>query len=100
MSTLLRFRLSPAGQCLVCLAALLALGSAAVNAAPAPRPVGTVVAWGSNSAGESTVPAGLTGVVAVAAGEQHSLALKRDGTVVAWGYNSDGQAKVPPGLPL
>ena len=31
------------------------------------------------------VPAGLSGVVAVAAGEFHSLALKADGTVVAWG---------------
>ena len=28
---------------------------------------------------------GLTGVVAIAAGAAHSLALKEDGTVVAWG---------------
>ena len=100
MPTFLRSRLSPVGECLGCLAALLLLGSVPASADLTPRPAGTVVAWGSNSAGESTVPAGLTGVVAVAAGEQHSLALKRDGTVVAWGYNSDGQAKVPPGLPL
>ena len=60
--------------------------------------VGTVVAWGSDEYGQASVPAGLTGVVAVAAGQLHSLALKDDGTVVAWGRNSHGQARVPPGL--
>ena len=58
----------------------------------------TVVAWGSNTYGQATVPAGLKGVTAVAAGEFHSLALKRDSTVVAWGSNSSGQCAVPPGL--
>ena len=29
--------------------------------------------------------------IAVAAGHQHSLAMKNDGTVWAWGSNSDGQ---------
>ena len=33
----------------------------------------------------------LQGVVAVAAGNSHSLALKADGTVLAWGYNGNGQ---------
>src|SRR5207249_6623871 len=54
---------------------------------------GTVAAWGDNTFGESTVPPGLTNVVAIAAGadpfagEQsaYSMALQRDGTVVAWG---------------
>ena len=36
---------------------------------------GTVVAWGRNSQGQSTVPGGLNGVVAIAAGTPHSLAL-------------------------
>jgi hypothetical protein len=43
-----------------------------------------VAAWGSNTAGESSVPAGLQ-AVAVTGGRWHSLALKHDGTVVAWG---------------
>ena len=67
------------------------------------QPVGTpldktVVAWGSNAYGQTTVPAGLTDVQAVAAGENHTLALKRDGTVIAWGDNAWGQATVPTGL--
>jgi Regulator of chromosome condensation (RCC1) repeat len=59
---------------------------------------GTVVAWGNNSLGQLNVPAGLTGVVDIAAGSGHSLALKGDGTVVAWGNNFDGQSNVPAGL--
>src|SRR5678815_5052318 len=46
---------------------------------------GTVVAWGDNSYGQSTVPPGLSGVIALAAGGTFSQALKQDGTVVAWG---------------
>lgn len=59
---------------------------------------GTAVAWGSNFAGQTEVPAGLSGLRAVAAGASHSLALKADGTVVAWGANPDGQCNVPAGL--
>jgi hypothetical protein len=44
------------------------------------------------------VPGGLSGVVAIAAGRDHSLALKSDGTVVAWGNNTSGQSTVPGGL--
>lgn len=59
---------------------------------------GTVVAWGANESGQTTVPSDLTGVIGIAAGMAHSLALKQDGTVVAWGLNSRGQATVPSGL--
>ena len=68
---------------------------------------GTLVAWGQNSSGhlgngsteDSWVPALVTqtgvlagkSVVAVAAGQSHSLALCSDGTVAAWGDNSSGQ---------
>ncbi len=44
------------------------------------------------------MPAGLTDIVAIAAGNQHSLALKSDGTVVAWGYDYYGESTVPAGL--
>ena len=37
-------------------------------------------------------------VVAIAAGDYHSLALKSDGTVVGWGYNVNNQTTVPAGL--
>jgi alpha-tubulin suppressor-like RCC1 family protein len=59
---------------------------------------GTVVAWGDDGNGQSSVPAGLTDVVQVAGGRRHSLALKDDGTVVAWGDDGDGQSSVPSGL--
>ena len=65
---------------------------------------GTVVAWGSDDRGQTTVPAGLSGVVAIAAGRHHTVALKQDGTVVAWGSNKDfdgkivGQSIAPAGL--
>ena len=71
---------------------------------------GTVVAWGAGSAGQlgenttgqRTVPvavntvAGISAlsgksVMAIAAGDSHSLALCSDGTVAAWGYNNYGQ---------
>jgi alpha-tubulin suppressor-like RCC1 family protein len=65
---------------------------------------GTVRAWGDNESGqvgngsteeeevEVPVPvSGLTGVTAISAAGEHSLALLSNGTVVAWGSNSDGQ---------
>src|SRR5207244_3867957 len=68
---------------------------------------GTVLAWGLNDSGQigdgTTTPrltpvqvrglggvGFLSGVVAIAAGNTSSLALKSDGTVVAWGDNSTG----------
>jgi Regulator of chromosome condensation (RCC1) repeat/PASTA domain len=63
---------------------------------------GTVVAWGCVGAdyGQCTVPGGLSGVTAIAASTDHSLALKSDGTVVAWGcgVGNAGQCTVPGGL--
>jgi alpha-tubulin suppressor-like RCC1 family protein len=64
---------------------------------------GEVMAWGANSndqlgngtqGGISNVPTavgGLSGVTAIAAGAQHTLALLSSGSVEAWGYNPDGQ---------
>lgn len=74
---------------------------------------GTVVAWGKNSHGQTTGTPTLTtpqsatanpvtlngqtlsGVIAIAAGDLHTLALKNDGTVVVWGGS---QAPIPAGL--
>ena len=63
---------------------------------------GTVWVWGSNFSGQlgdgtttqQKTPielSGLTNVVEIAAGAEHSLALKSDGTVWSWGVNTDGQ---------
>jgi len=59
---------------------------------------GTVVAWGWNNDGQTSVLAGLSGVVAIAAGGYHTVALKLNGTVRAWGYEASGQTTVPAGL--
>ena len=67
---------------------------------------GTVLAWGNNASGQlgdGTAPQdhstpiqvrGLgrgSGVVGIAAGGSHSLAVKHDGSVITWGNNSSGQ---------
>lgn len=54
-----------------------------------------VVAWGDNSSGQCSVPLNLRDVVAVAAGFDFSLALRKDGSIVAWGNNTYGQTTVP-----
>jgi alpha-tubulin suppressor-like RCC1 family protein len=73
------------------------------NHALALRSDGTVVAWGYNAAGQlggagatnssgyPTQVAVLTNVAEIAAGQNHSLALKSDNTLWAWGLNSEGQ---------
>ena len=58
---------------------------------------GRIVAWGSNSNGQTNAPAG-TNWIAVAGGYYHSLALMTDGTVVGWGDNGLNQTNTPPGL--
>jgi hypothetical protein len=70
----------------------------AVRPSAVPTGSGTVIAWGNNTSGQTAVPVGLNDVVAVAAGDQHAVALKVDGTVVTWGSNGAEQLAVPPGL--
>ena len=67
--------------------------------ADTPLAVKPVIAWGDNRNGQTTIPAGLTGTQAIAAGGSHTVALKADGTVVAWGANWSGQGTIPAGLP-
>jgi uncharacterized repeat protein (TIGR01451 family) len=54
--------------------------------------------WGDNASGQTSIPPGLSNVVALAAGRYHDLCLRSDGTVVAWGGDSYGQTNVPAGL--
>jgi hypothetical protein len=63
-------------------AALAASVLAVVLASPASPaqttvPAGTPLAWGWNCCGQTDVPSGLTGVVDVAAGAYHNLAVKQ-----------------------
>jgi hypothetical protein len=60
---------------------------------------GTLVAWGDNSSGQSTIPAGLAGnVSAIAAGGNVSGVVKRDGTVQLWGVATNAVTTSPVGL--
>lgn len=63
------------------------------------HPIESVVhAWGLDTSGQASPPAGLDDAIAVTAGETHALALKADGTVVAWGSNNDEERDVPADL--
>ena len=67
---------------------------------------GTLLVWGDNGEGqlglgedigEDEFPTPLTGVtdiIAITAGDYHTLALKSDGTLLGWGNNSNGQLGV------
>jgi hypothetical protein len=88
---------APLGAAVVLLLCAL-VGIAPAGAAAATAGAGTVVGWGSNNLGQTSPPAGLTGVTAIAANGSRSLALKGDGTVVAWGSNWGGYSSPPTGL--
>ena len=51
----------------------------------------TIAAWGQDNYGQSTVPADVGDVVAIAGGSEHSLALRSDGTVSEWGHITTAQ---------
>ena len=76
----------------------------APGAAQATTTAGKPVAWGCGGVGawgQCSVPNGLSGVTAIAAGNYYSLALKSDGTVVAWGcglLGVQGACNVPSDL--
>jgi alpha-tubulin suppressor-like RCC1 family protein len=64
---------------------------------------GTVLSWGLDLSGQlgndttianQSVPVlvgGASGIVAIAAGDNHSLALKSDGTLLSWGSDTSGE---------
>jgi len=56
---------------------------------------GMVISWQYNDYNQASIPTGASGVMAVSAGRDHSVALKGDGTLVSWGDNSYGQTDVP-----
>jgi len=60
------------------------------------RADGSFFAQGSQSL--TNQPTGLTGLLDMATGLFHAVAIKSDGTVIAWGTNTNGQATVPAGL--
>jgi len=65
--------------------------------------LGDLCGWGDDTlAGytqfQVTPPPGLTNVIAITAGANHSLAVLDDGTVVGWGANNEGQSSPPNGL--
>ena len=57
---------------------------------------GMIEAWGLNTSGELDVPIG-SDFTAIAAGDNHNLALRADGSLVEWGYNSSNVLDVPSG---
>jgi hypothetical protein len=59
---------------------------------------GIVACWGYDSFGQSSVPAGLTGVTQLSAGGVHSCALLAAGTITCWGTNVFGELNAPAGL--
>src|SRR5438034_302339 len=67
----------------------------AVEAFGAEGPMsGRLVGWGWNYFGQSSAPAGLRGVTAIAAGGYHSLAMKSDGTATSAGGTSSQSATI------
>ena len=93
-------RLWPAFR--LCALALLSLALLVTASAAQATATGGPVAWGCafEDSGQCTVPSGLSGVTAIAAGAFSSLALRADGTVVAWGCSGvdNGPCSVPNGL--
>ncbi len=77
---------------------LVTNGTGPIVSSNASLEFGEVTAWGLNDFGQANVPTGMTNVLAIAAGHNHSLALKADGTVVAWGSILFSPITTPTGL--
>jgi alpha-tubulin suppressor-like RCC1 family protein len=65
------------------------------------RADGTILGWGDNTYGQSTIPSIATNVIAISAGWYLSMALRADGTVITWGKNgkfANSATNTPTGL--
>ena len=60
------------------------------------RSTKSLVCWGLNDDGQTTVPAGI--YKQVSAGDLHTCGLKGDNSLLCWGDNSFGQMTVPAGI--
>jgi hypothetical protein len=59
-------------------------------------PADTVLGWGQDILGQSSIPVTAhSGVTAIAGGGYFSLALKDDGSVIGWGDDRSGQVTIP-----
>jgi len=76
--------------------ALVANPAGSTNSAEALLALVPVACWGGAPLGLMSLPIALTNAVAISAGAQHNLALRRDGSAVAWG--AADQTVLPPGL--
>ena len=56
--------------------------------------IDNLLAWGINLNNERTVPAGIV-AKSIAAGYNHSVALKKNGSIICWGLNLNGQSTTP-----
>jgi hypothetical protein len=86
-ATLVLTNLQPAASGFYQVTVANAFGSiSATSRVAVVSPVSRVLAWGDNSYGQTTLPAKLTNIVAIAGGDFNTLALRTNGTLVAWGY--------------
>lgn len=60
---------------------------------------GSIVGWGNNFSGQTTVPIGLSNAVAIATGglgwSSYNLVLMSNGRVAGWGWNAYNQVTLP-----
>jgi alpha-tubulin suppressor-like RCC1 family protein len=87
----------PSPEFLTNVVAVAAAGSGTSSHYVVLKADGTLRAWGKNSSGECNIPAALTNVVAIEAGQGFTIALEEDGTVLSWG-RSDVVSLMPANL--
>jgi hypothetical protein len=78
----------------------LSLGEVQAKCVAGPLPLpdrsGSVVGWGRDNYSQASPPAD-NECVAIAAGREHSIALRQDGSIVGWGRDNHGQVTPPDG---